>query len=148
MYRVYFRGCSPLGNWLSPYVWTCPPPWICISPLLKFAAMGLPRLEQNPEEINPASTCTMCIHTCMCTHITDWRDGVEEGGKIYLLCFHSCTSIVARKTGRIVLGTPSKSQGRVSSDESVLEGRAASTPQGNEYKLACVGTSNFYNNNI
>ena len=64
----------------------------------------------------------------------DRRDGVKGGGKMcFLLYFCCCTSIVARKTGRIVLGTPSESRGRVSSDESVLEGRAASTPQGNDY---------------
>ena len=56
-------------------------------------------------------------------------------GKDSIMCLlysYSCISIVARKTGRIVLGTPSESRRRVSSDESVLEGRAASTPQGNE----------------
>ena len=51
---------------------------------------------------------------------------------VCLLYTYSCTSIVARKTGRIVLGTPSESRRRISGNESVLEGRAASTPQGNE----------------
>ena len=40
-------------------------------------------------------------------------------------------TFLARKTGKIVLeDTPSEARRRINSDETVLGGRAASTPQG------------------
>ena len=70
------------------------------------------------------------MHVCAHTSLTG-EMGLRD------MVFYYDSVLAARKTGRIVLGTPSESRGRVSSDESLLEGRAASTPQGNELHV-CI----------
>ena len=59
-----------------------------------------------------------------------WRVVESEREREFRLYITMSYSYTAQKTGRIVLDTPSDPRGKINSDETVLEGRAASTPQG------------------
>ena len=62
------------------------------------------------------------LHSCVC---------MRESERITL----PTPLFSAQKSGRIVLDTPSEARRRMNSDETVLGGRAASTPQGSQSKL-------------